>query len=164
MDQEFANRINEEIERYKNALLNDARENEWQGFKSKAGKHFDYLEGIELSEIQRKFSRMFKIILVVLVMIIVIILKMNGEAYPALLRFKDSMVITAIAGSCFEPYFFMDFRLYVEHKISWYKHKEGTIHQGYRERFQGDHCSIRVNLMMSTGKPAPHWRWGIIPR
>ncbi|MGE5750903.1 MAG: hypothetical protein ACM30F_02100, partial [Nitrospirota bacterium] len=80
MDQEFANRINEEVERYKNALLRDAKESEWQSFKSKAGKLFDYLEAIELSEIQRKFSRMFKVIFVVLVMIIVIILKMNGEA------------------------------------------------------------------------------------
>ena len=123
MDEEYANRINEEIERYKNALLHDAKQCEWQSFKSKAGKLFDYVEAIELSEIQRKFFRMFKLILVVLVMIIVIILNMNGGAYPALLRFKDSMVITAIAGSCFELYFFVDFRLYVEHKMSWYKQR-----------------------------------------
>jgi hypothetical protein len=79
MDSEFAHRINEEIERYRNALLHYAKQCEWESFKSKAGALFDYLEEIELSEIQRKFSRMFKIILLVLVMIIVIILKMNGE-------------------------------------------------------------------------------------
>ena len=112
-DREFANKINEEIERYKNALLHYAKQCEWQSFKSKAGMLFDYLEAIELSEIQRKFFRMFKLILFVLVIIIVIILKMNGEDYPSLLRFKDSMVIMAIAGSCFELYFFVDFRLCV---------------------------------------------------
>ena len=41
MDQEFANRINEEIEPYKNALLHDAKQCEWQSFKSKAGMLFD---------------------------------------------------------------------------------------------------------------------------
>lgn len=135
MDQEFANRINEEVERYKNALLRDAKESEWQSFKSKAGKLFDYLEAIELSEIQRKFSRMFKVIFVVLVMIIVIILKMNGEAYPALLRFKNSMVITAIAGSCFELYFFLDFRLYVE-RMSWYKQRREQFIRDIEEDFK----------------------------
>jgi len=64
---------------------------------------------------------MFKIILIVLVMIIIIILKMNGEAHPSLMRYKDSMVIIAIAGSCFELYFFLDFRLCVEHKMSRYE-------------------------------------------
>jgi hypothetical protein len=127
MDREFANRINEEIERYKNALLHYAKQCEWETFKSKAGALFDYLEAIELSEIQRKFFRMFRLILFVLVIIIVIILKMNGETYPSLLRFKDSMIIMAIAGSCFELYFFLDFRLYVEHKMSW--------HEKRREQF-----------------------------
>ncbi|HTP03547.1 MAG TPA: hypothetical protein VMM54_00140, partial [Nitrospirota bacterium] len=65
MDLEFAHRINEEIERYRNALLHHAKQCEWESFKSKAGALFDYLEKIELSEIQRKFFRMFKIILIV---------------------------------------------------------------------------------------------------
>ncbi len=80
---------------------------------------------------------MFKLILFVLVIIIVIILKMNGEAYPSLLRFKDSMVIMAIAGSCFELYFFVDFRLYVEHKMSLYKKRReqfiGNMEKDFRE-------------------------------
>jgi len=136
MDQEFANRINEEVERYRTALLRDAKESEWQSFKSKAGKLFDYLEAIELSEIQRKFFRMFNIILLALVLIIVIILKMNGEAYPALLRFKDSMVITAIAGSCFELYFFLNFRLYVKHKMSWYKKRREQFIRNMEKDFK----------------------------
>jgi hypothetical protein len=136
MDQNLANRMNEEIERYKNALLHDAKQCEWQSFKSKAGALFDYLETIELSEIQRKFFRMFKLILVALVMIIVIILKMNGEAYPALLRFKDSLVITAIAGSCFELYFFVDFRLYVEHKVFWYKQRREQFIRNMEKDFK----------------------------
>ncbi len=78
---------------------------------------------------------MFKVILVVLVMIIVIILKMNGEAYPALLRFKNSMVITAIDGSCFELYFFLDFRLYVE-RMSWYKQRREQFIRDIEEDFK----------------------------
>jgi len=136
MDNEFANRINEEIERYKNALLHYAKQCEWESFKSKAGALFDYLEAIELSEVQRKFFRMFILILIVLVIIIVIILKMNGEAYPSLLRFKDSMVIMAIAGSCFELYFFVDFRLYVEHKLSWYKKRREQFIRNMEQDFR----------------------------
>jgi hypothetical protein len=136
MNDEFANRINEEVERYKNALLHYAKQCEWDSFKSKAGALFDYLEAIELSEIQRKFFRMFRLILIVLVMIIVIILKMNGEAYPALLRFKDSLVITAIAGSCFELYFFLNFRLYVEHKMSWYKQRREQFIRNMEKDFK----------------------------
>ena len=136
MDREFANRINEEVERYKNALLYYAKLCEWDSFKSKAGALFDYLEAIELSEIQRKFFRVFKIILLGLVIIIVIILKMNGEAYPALLRFKDSIVIMAIAGSCFELYFFLDFRLYVEHKMSWYKKRREQFIRNMEKDFR----------------------------
>jgi len=48
MDHEFAHRINEEIERYRNALLHYAKQCEWESFKSKAGALFDYLEKIEL--------------------------------------------------------------------------------------------------------------------
>lgn len=136
MHREFANRINEEVERYKNALLYYAKLCEWDSFKSKAGALFDYLEAIELSEIQRKFFRVFKIILLGLVIIIVIILKMNGEAYPALLRFKDSIVIMAIAGSCFELYFFLDFRLYVEHKMSWYKKRREQFIRNMEKDFR----------------------------
>jgi len=145
MDLEFAHRIDEEIERYRNALLHYAKQCEWESFKSKAGALFDYLEKIELSEIRRKFFRMFKIILIVLVMIIIIILKMNGETYPSLIRFKDSMIIMAIAGSCFELYFFLDFRLYVEHKMSRYEKRRGqfiaNIEKDFREIIVQPVCS-----------------------
>jgi hypothetical protein len=104
MDRESANRINEEIERYKNALL-----------------------------YYRKFFGIFKLILFVLVIIIFMILKMNSKAYPALLRFKDSMVIMAITGSCFELYFFLDFRLYVEHKMSRYNQRREQFIMEWRK-------------------------------
>ncbi len=127
MDFEFANRINEEVERFKNALLHHAKQHEWDSFKSKAGTLFDYLEAIELSEIQRKFFKIFRIILVALAVAIIVLWKMNGEAYPPLLRFKDFFAMIAIAGFCFELYFFVDFRIYVGNKMSWYKKR--------RERF-----------------------------
>jgi hypothetical protein len=146
MDYEFANRINEEIERFKNALLHHAKQCEWDSFKKKAGILFDYLEAIELSEIERKFFKIFRIILVVLAVAIVILWKMNGEAYPALLRFKDSLVIIAIAGSCFELYFFLDFRMYVEHKMSWYKKRREqfirNIEKDFKEIIVQSMCSI----------------------
>jgi magnesium-transporting ATPase (P-type) len=146
MDHEFADRINEEIERYRKALLYYAKQCDWDGFNSKAGMLFDYLEAIELSEIQRKFFKIFKFILIVLTLIIVIILQMNGESYPSLLRFKDSMVIMAIAGSCFELYFFLDFRIYVEHKMSKYKQRRvqfiRNIEKDFKEVIVQPVCSI----------------------
>jgi hypothetical protein len=104
------------------------------------------LEAIELSEIQRKFFRMFKLILFVLALIIVVILKMDGNAYPALLRFKDSMVIIAIAGSCFELYFALDFRLYVDRKMNWYKQRREKFIRNMEKDFREIHvqpvCSV----------------------
>jgi len=146
MDHELADRINEEIGRYKNALLYYAKQCEWDSFKSKAGMLFDYLEAIELSEIKRKFFRILKIILFVLAICIVIILNISGEAYPALLRFKDSIVIMAIAGSCFELYFFLDFRIYVEHKMFWHKQRREefmwNMEKDFKEIIVKPACSI----------------------
>jgi hypothetical protein len=136
MDNELANRIDEEIERYKNALLYYAKQCEWDTFKSKAGTLFDYLEAIELSVLERKFFRIFKIILVVLAAAVVIIWKMNSDAYPALLRFKEPLVMIAIAGSCFELYFFLDFRMYVEHKMAWHRKRREQFIRNIEKDFK----------------------------
>ncbi len=121
MDREFVKRIDEEVERYKNALLYYAKLREWDTFKSKAGRLFDYLEALELSVLERKFFRIFRVVLGVLSAAVIIIWIMRGDASARLLRFKDLLVLIAIGGSCFELYFFVDFRVYVNHKMAWYR-------------------------------------------
>ena len=55
MNQELNQLFSEEVNRYKNALLFCAKQCEWETFKINAGRLFDYVESIEMSELERKF-------------------------------------------------------------------------------------------------------------
>ena len=47
MDREWRNRINEDIEGFRKALVHYAKACEWDTFEKKAGALFDYLESVE---------------------------------------------------------------------------------------------------------------------
>lgn len=130
MDNELYKRFNEEVNRYKNSLLFYAKKCEWETFKVNAGRLFDYVESIETSVIEKKFIRITKMILAVLFFIVVLIFKMNPDMYPELARVKELMILMAIAGCCFEVYFFYNFRTYMRSKTVFYKKR--------RERFIRD--------------------------
>jgi hypothetical protein len=121
MDREWHSRINEEIEGFRRALVHFAKACEWETFEKKAGVLFDYLESIELAVLEKKFFRKFLIILAVLIAVVVVIAKLDSQTFPALLKYKEALIQAAIAVSCFEFFFFMNFRLYVKAKMSWYR-------------------------------------------
>jgi hypothetical protein len=135
MDRELYNRINEEIEGFRTALVHFAKACEWETFEKKAGSLFDYLESIELAVLERKFLKKFLIILAVLIASVVFIVKVDGQAFPAFLKYKDAIIQAAIAVSCFEILFFMNFRLYVKAKMSWYRKRREQFIRGIKADF-----------------------------
>ncbi len=139
MDHGLNEKINKDVEQYRNALVYYARAREWETFEKKAGTLFDYLESIELSELERKFFAVFRIILVVLVLAVVALLKMNsmnGDLFPALAQFRKTFLLAAVAGACFELYFYLDFRMYVEAKMSWYKKRREQFIRNIKNDFR----------------------------
>ncbi len=127
MENELYNNFNDEINRYKNALLFYAKKCDWDTFKVNAGRLFDYCESFELSVIERKFFNISKIIVAVIFFMVVLIVKMNPNKYPELARVNEMMTLIAVATSCFEVYFFCNFRMYMKGKTVYYRRR--------RERF-----------------------------
>ncbi len=115
--------INKEVEQYRRALVHFAKAREWETFEKKAGILFDYLETIELMILERKFYSVFITILAVLVGIIAI-LKADGRFFPMITRYKEYVVLLAAFATCYELYFYLNYRLYVGVKMSRYKKRK----------------------------------------
>ena len=123
MDREWRNRINEDIEGFRKALVRYAKACELDTFEKKAGALFDYLESVERTALEKKFFRVFRIVLAVVAATVVFITQLDGLAFPALVKYKDAIILAAIAASCFELFFFLNFRTYVKVKMSWYRER-----------------------------------------
>lgn len=130
MKRDLAHAFNNEIERYKNALLEYAGTCDWDTFKAWAGKLFDYVESVERSELERRFFRTFSVILGVLIADVLVIVTLGPELPPDLSGLRYGIIIAAVAGAFFEFYFFLGFKMYKGNKIAWYRQR--------RERFIRD--------------------------
>jgi len=119
--------FNQEVENYRKALLYHARIRDWETFKAKAGKMFDYVEAIEYSELERRFFTNFNVILVALIAIVVALFKVDFAVTPDLLRLKNAMILAGLGVSSFELYFYLDYKLYMKVKTVYYPKR--------RERF-----------------------------
>ncbi len=141
MKKELAERFNEEVERYRRSLLQYARKCDWDKFKIKAGSLFDYVEVVEVSEVERRFFRIFRSVLVVLAAVVVAIANMNTGINPELLRIKYTIITLAIAGFCFELFFFLDFRMFMQSKSAYYKTRKDrfirNIERDFRQMVAG---------------------------
>ncbi len=128
MRKELRAAFNEEINRYKNILLYCARRREWENFKLNAGKLFDYVEAIEMSETERRFLRVFIAIMAALFCVAALILGIDpapfGEELP---KVKQIMTAMAIVGCCFELWFFASFRHYMGNKTVSYKKRRSLF-------------------------------------
>ncbi len=127
MNRELRTAFNSEIERYRNILFSCAKRCEWDIFKVNAGKLFDYIESIEMSELERRFLRVFLLVMALLFCILALSVRVNIDSYPELARLKGFFGLTALAGGSFELYFFLNFRMYMDYKTNLYKTR--------RERF-----------------------------
>lgn len=142
MDSELYRAFNDEIHRYRRTLIYDAKRCEWDHFKDIAGRLFDYCESIEMTEIEKRFLRIFGIILAVLVFGVAFIARMGAD--PELLGVKRLIIFLSIAGSCFELYFFMNFRHYMEYKTVFYKKRRERFIRNIEQDFR-DICISKCN-------------------
>jgi len=105
--------FNQDVENYRRALLYHARISDWETFKAKAGRMFDYVEAIEYSELERRFFMNFNAVLVVLIAIAVALFQVDFEVAPELVRLKNVMVLAGLGVGSFELYFYINYRTYV---------------------------------------------------
>ena len=119
--------FNQDVENYRKALIYHARISDWETFKAKAGRLFDYVEAIEYSELERRFFKNFNVILVMLIVVVVALFNINYGVMPELMRLKNAFVLAGIGMSSFEVYFYVDYKIYLRVK---------TVHYAERrERF-----------------------------
>lgn len=147
MDRERYSRINEEIEGFRKALVRYAQACEWDTFEKKAGILFDYLESIERAALEKKFFRVFLAILAVVAAAVVSLMQLDGHVFPALLKYRDAIILAAIAACCFELFFFLNFRTYVKARVTWYRER--------RERFIRDIRADFAALFSAPGNGQP---------
>ncbi len=121
MNKEIDRKINEQVTTYKNSLAFYAQICKWDAFADSAGLLFDYLESVEMSEFERKFFSISKVVAAVLVLTVLFIIRLSTGAYPDLLRFKEVLILFAIGGCCFEVYFLYNFRMYKRGKTIYYE-------------------------------------------
>src|SRR5512143_4129576 len=105
MKRQLAERFNQEVENHRKALLYYARKCDWETFHAKAGRLFDYLESIEFRELERRFYSVFSLVLV----------------FQVLASLKNAFMMSSIAVSSFELYFYVDYRMYVDIKTRCYR-------------------------------------------
>ncbi len=137
MTRELAYRFNENVERYRLALLDLACRCDWDRFKAKAGNLFEYVEIVEASEIENRFFRIFKSVLVVLVAVIGAIVNMDTSLHPEYIQLRYSITVLAVAGTCFELYSYMTFRSFMIAKTIYRKKRKErfvrSIERDFRE-------------------------------
>ena len=120
--------FNQEVENYRKALLYHARISDWETFKAKAGKMFDYVEAIEYSELERRFFTNFNVILIALIAIVIALFKVDFAVTPDLMRIKNVMILAGLGASSFELYFYLDYKIYMRVKTVYYpKRREKFI-------------------------------------
>jgi len=124
MKRELSEKFNKEVDRYRKALLFYAKQCQWDTFKANAGRLFDYVESIEMSEIERRFFNISKIIVVIITALIVVILKLNVTPLPEIAGLKKIIIITALGICGFEIFFFFNFKVYKRHKANFYKKRK----------------------------------------
>ncbi len=140
MKRELLRAFNEKVDKYRIALSDYAKRREWDAFEKNAAELFDYVERVEISVVRSRFETISTVIVAVLFIIASLILKVHIDATPELLRMKKLMVLSTIGGGGFEFFFFMNFKLYMEHKKTFYRKRRERFVRNIEDDFK--HCSI----------------------
>ena len=142
--------FNKEVNKYKNSLLFYAKQCDWDTFKPRAGSLFDYIESVEIQEIERKFFKIFTFILSFLFFAVFLIISFNPGSNPEMSRIKEIMIIAALAGCCYELYFFISFRFYIRHKNIFYKKRRDCFIHNLKGDFRDIIVPSVVEQQIST--------------
>jgi len=132
LEQQF----NQDVENYRKALLYHARTSDWETFKAKAGRMFDYVEAIEYSELERRFFKNFNGILAVLIVIAVALFNVDFAVTPELVRLKNAMVLAGLGASSFELYFYLNYRTYIKVKTFHYAERREKFIRNLEKDFR----------------------------
>jgi hypothetical protein len=143
MKKKSAEQFSREVERYRRALLFCARESDWEEFKTKAGKLFDYVETIERVELERRFFSVFSVILAALVLTVIALYSVHFEVSPESMRLKNTVLFTAIAASTLELYFYINYRTYAGVRTSHYKERRENFIKNIEKDFRSFHLRKR---------------------
>jgi hypothetical protein len=68
--------------------------------------------------------------------IVIFVLKLDPGAYPECMRLKNFMILIAIAGCCYEFYFFLNFRMYMHLKTIFYRKRKEHFIRGIEQDFK----------------------------
>ena len=128
--------FNQEVENYRKALLYHAQIGDWEPFKAKAGRMFDYVEAIEYSELESRFFTHFNVILIALIAIVVALFKVDFAVTPALLRLKNTMVLAGLGVSSFELYFYLNYKIYMRVKTVHYPERREKFIRNLEKDFR----------------------------
>lgn len=113
MRKEHAEQFSRVVEEYRRALLHCAGACQWDEFKARAGKLFDYVEYIEFSELERRFFHVFTAILALLILAVALFFNYDFASHAEQLRHKSAFILIALGASSFELYFYINYRLYL---------------------------------------------------
>ena len=136
MKRGWREQFNQDVENFRRALLYHARISDWETFKTKAGRMFDYVESIEYSELERRFFKNFNVVLAVLVAIAVALLNVDFEVTPELLRVKNLMVLAGLGVCSFELFFYINYRTYVKVRATNYEERRKRFIRGIEKDFR----------------------------
>lgn len=137
MKRQHAERFNQEVENHRRALLYYAGKCDWETFQSKAGRLFDYVESIEFRELERRFYSIFSLVLGFLVLAVIVLVTVDFQMHQELSRLKSAFVMSALAVSSFELYFYIDYRKYVDVKTRCYRKRRETFIREIERDFRG---------------------------
>jgi hypothetical protein len=136
MEKRLNKTFNKEVEKYRRILLSCADKSEWNTFKTNAGRLFDYVESIEVSEIERRFFRISGVIMGVLFLSVILIVSMNFDLREEMMRLRKLIILTALMGSSYQLYFFLNFRRYLGQKKSNYERRRERFIRNIEEDFR----------------------------
>ncbi len=136
MRRELAEQFNREVDTYRKTLTALAEKCDWKGFEIKAGRLFDYVESVEFMEIERRFFRIFNLILSILILAIIGLFSVDFNVHQELLRFKNVFILTAIAVSSFELYFFVDYRMFAQGRTFGYRQRRQNFIRAIERDFR----------------------------
>ena len=136
MKRELAEQFNQEVDNYRKALLYYARKCDWETFKAKAGRLFDYVESVEFRELERRFYRVFNLILGILALAVIGLFSAAFGVHQDLMRLKNIFVVSALAVSSYEIFFFIDYRMYINFKTFSFKKRRENFIRGIEQDFR----------------------------
>ncbi len=137
MKKELAEQFSREVDNYRKMLLSCAQRCDWKGFEAKAGRLFDYCESIEFRELERRFFRIFNVILGILVAAVVIFFSADSSVHQTLPGFKQVFILAALSMSSYELYFLLGYRSYTEGKSQNYKRRREIFIRQIERDFRG---------------------------